>query len=175
MDFARAEHRGVGRDALRVRPDPREGGLGRLPHHVAELPGEAQTHALAAGPGGGLDEQDVAPVRGGGQAHRDARHLGAFGGLGQVGRRAQRLAHEVGVDRERRGARVGGDAGRHLAHQARDVPVEIAHTPASRVYSPTTRSMAPSSTRTCSGRSPWDSSCFGIRCSRAIVRLSRSV
>ena len=123
----------LGRDAERVRvgAHPGERCLRRFAHHVAELAGQAQAQALAAGQHGGLDEQDVAAVVGVREPDDDAGLGGALGSLGQVRRRAERLLDESGVDLQQLRRRGGAARARHpprrLAQQRGDEALQIAN------------------------------------------------
>ena len=79
----------------------------RLAHHVAELAGEPQAHAFAAGHRGGLDEQDVAAVVRAREARRrrPARWCARRSRADAAARRAPRSTN-AGVDR-RSGASRG--------------------------------------------------------------------
>ena len=103
----------------------REGGLGALLHHVAELAGERQ--ALLAAHLRGLDVEHLAAGRGPGEAGRDARDQGALVHLllaHEVGR-AQELLDLLGRDarpsRSTPSALLAGD----LADDARDLALEV--------------------------------------------------
>ena len=126
-------------ERLGVRAHPGERGLGGLAHHVAELAGEPQPHALAAGHRRGLDEEDVAAVAGAREADDDAGHwVGALGGLGQVRRRAERLGDEGGVDAHRFALGFGSATRRAALRTSVAMWRSRFRTPASRVYSWTT-------------------------------------
>ena len=94
--------------------DPR-----RLLHDVAELAGQRRARRspfIAVG----LDEQDVAAGAGHGEAGRDAGHRGALGRLLEELLPAERVAHGVEVDRDRRlGRRPTRSASRSCAAACR--------------------------------------------------------
>ncbi len=63
-----------------------------------------------------------------GEADDDSRHHRPLRGLGQVGRRSERIRDEIGVDFDHGRLALTGDAARCLAHQCGDVSVEISDT-----------------------------------------------
>ena len=160
----------------------RERGLGRLAHHVAELAGEAQPHALAAGQRGRLDEEDVAAVaRCAARPDDDARHAWCARRVsGRCGGAPSASATKAASMRRGRGAPARrcalGDARARPCAPASRCWRSRLRTPASRVYSWTTRSIASSVERRPArprGRAPRAASAPGS--ARAIASLSRSV
>ena len=102
------------------------GDLRRLLHDVAQLAGEGQ--ALGAFGHAGLDEEDVTPGAGHGEAGRHAGHAGAVGRLEEEVRPSEPLSHIA--DRRRRSGAValtGGELGRRLAQQSPDLALEVPH------------------------------------------------
>ena len=81
VDLAGLE-RGAETQRLRVGAHPGQRGFCRFAHHIAQLTGQAQADALAAGQRAGLDEEDVAAVTGVGEPHDHARLGGALRRLG---------------------------------------------------------------------------------------------
>ena len=115
---------------LRVRAHPRERGLRRLPHHVAELSGDRE-RALAR-VRGRLDEEDVAADGRVGEAGGDPGLGGALARVGREAARPEPLAGPGLVDLDARRA-VLGDLARRLAAQVGDSPFEVADARLARV------------------------------------------
>ena len=97
-------------DASRVRARPRERGLRRFLHHLAELAGDLQPSL--ARERRRLDEQDVAADGGVGEPCRDARIGRSLAGLAGEAARAQPLANLRFVDLDPSPSRRGRRASR---------------------------------------------------------------
>ncbi len=98
--------------------------LGRLAHHLAELPGDRQP--AAARHGLRLDEEDLAAGAGDGQPGGDARLAGAALDLVVDALGPQDLADLVGPHHDRRVVALGHPAG-DPARDGGEPPLELAH------------------------------------------------
>ena len=132
MDVGLREEVFVDGVVFRSAPNPTERRLSRFLHDIAQLPGEHE--ALIAGHPSSLEEQDVAARRRPGETCRHTglfqplRYLDEVLGLAQIDAYAlSRYVHRV--------LRLGplGDAGRNLAADRPDFPLEVAHAGLSRV------------------------------------------
>src|SRR5215471_11764606 len=100
---------------LGVRVDVGERDPRRLLHHVAELTREDELVAVAAVHRRRLDEEDVATRSGDRESRRDPRHRRPLRGLLEELLAAERVAHDIELDRDRRLGLPGRYARRRLA------------------------------------------------------------
>src|SRR3954451_21926174 len=117
-----------------VRPHIRERDPGRFLHHVAELSGEHEP--VLALHRRRLDEEDVAARAGHREAGRDAWHRRALRRLLVEPLAAERLAHELEVDRDRRLELVGDDTSGGFPQQLAELTLELAYAGLARVLAP---------------------------------------
>src|SRR4029453_1705122 len=110
-------------ELIAVGSDPGECDLGRLLHHVAELPRENEL-AVAVHPGG-LNEEHVAARTRHGEPGRDAGNGGSLGRLLPEALSAEPVAGGLELDRPRSLAVAGGDPGRGLPQQLAELPLEL--------------------------------------------------
>src|SRR5438128_12671742 len=119
-------------ELLRVRPNPRTGGLRRLLHHLAELAGDRQP--ALAGIRGGLDEEDVAADGREGEPGCDAGIGRPLAHVRLKTARAEPGAHATLVDAELlRGALSLRELPRGLAEHVRQPALEAPDTGLARV------------------------------------------
>src|SRR6266498_3043402 len=103
-----------------------QGGLRAFLHHIAERAGEGQL--ACARHAGGLDEQDLPPDRGPGQAHGDAGVGDFFRGFGDESRLSQVTEQRARLDDDRlRLAVATDDFSGGLAGKGADFALQLAH------------------------------------------------
>src|SRR6266851_5211199 len=107
-----------------ARPGIRQRSLGRLFHHLAELPGEQQI--ALAGHHARLDEQDLAPRRRICQTGGDADLVSAGDDLLLKARRSELFGHGAMGHRHRRRVAHHDRSGR-FARNGRDLALQVAH------------------------------------------------
>ena len=98
MNFAWGEGLFAKAKFFGMRAYPGECGLGGFLHDIAQLAREAEANPLATAIAGGLNEEDIAAVGSHCEANGHAWNRDFFRSLGKVGRCAEGLGYEVGVD-----------------------------------------------------------------------------